>query len=188
MGHKELDTTEWLTHISQNHSKKPFRETQESENWFFTHTETRLCGFHPSIIWREDYVPSWLNVLDFPLSVLLESVYCFIACVLSCFSPIWLFVTLWTVAHQALLSMEFSSQEYWSGLPFPSPGGLLDPGIKPMSLVAYICRRVLDHLASPEGKELSAQTVGKTGTCWLWPDSSGTFTRFGVCTGSVKPC
>ena len=48
-------------------------------------------------------------------------------------SHIWLFVTLWAVAHQALLSMEFSRQEYWSGLPFPSPGDLPDPGIKPGS-------------------------------------------------------
>ena len=36
----------------------------------------------------------------------------------------------WTVAHQALPSMEFSRQEYWSGLPFPSPGDLPDPGIE----------------------------------------------------------
>ena len=48
-------------------------------------------------------------------------------------SCVQLFVNLWTVAHQALLSMEFSSQEYWSGLPFPSPGDLPDPGIKPWS-------------------------------------------------------
>ena len=40
----------------------------------------------------------------------------------------------WTVAPQASLSMEFSRQEYWSGLPFPSPGDLPDPGIKPGSL------------------------------------------------------
>ena len=39
----------------------------------------------------------------------------------------------WTVAHQAPPSMEFSRQEYWSGLPFPSPGDLPDPGIKPRS-------------------------------------------------------
>ena len=43
-----------------------------------------------------------------------------------------LFVTLWTVAHQAPLSMGFSRQEYWSGLPFPPPGDLPDPGIEPM--------------------------------------------------------
>ena len=41
--------------------------------------------------------------------------------------------TPWTVACQAPLSMGFSRQEYWSGLPFPSPGDLPDPGIEPMS-------------------------------------------------------
>ena len=43
------------------------------------------------------------------------------------------FVTPWTVAYQAPPSMGFSKQEYWSGLPFPSPGDLPDPGIKPGS-------------------------------------------------------
>ena len=43
------------------------------------------------------------------------------------------FVTPWTVAYQTPQSMEFSRQEYWSGLPFPSPGDLPDPGIKPVS-------------------------------------------------------
>ena len=42
-------------------------------------------------------------------------------------------VTPWTVAHQASLSMGFSRQEYQSGLPFPSPGDLPDPGIEPSS-------------------------------------------------------
>ena len=41
--------------------------------------------------------------------------------------------TLWTIACQALLSMEFSRQEYWSGLPFPPPGDLPEAGIKPVS-------------------------------------------------------
>ena len=53
---------------------------------------------------------------------------------LSCFRRVRLFVTQWTVAHQAPLSMDYSRQEYWSGLPFPSPEDLLDPGIKPVSL------------------------------------------------------
>ena len=48
-------------------------------------------------------------------------------------SHIWLFVTLWTVAHQALLSMGFPRQEYWSEWPFPSPGDLPNPGIEPVS-------------------------------------------------------
>ena len=52
-------------------------------------------------------------------------------CVLSC---VRLFATPWTVARQAPLSLEFSRQEYWSGLPFPSPGNLLDDaGMKPGS-------------------------------------------------------
>ena len=45
-------------------------------------------------------------------------------------SRVRLFVTPWTAAYQATPSMEFSRQEYWSGLPFPSPGDLPDPGIK----------------------------------------------------------
>ena len=54
----------------------------------------------------------------------------FVVCMLS---RVQLSATLWTIAHQAPLSMEFSRQEYWSGLPFPSPGDLSNPGIKPES-------------------------------------------------------
>ena len=52
------------------------------------------------------------------------------------FSCVQLFVTPWTVAHQASLPMEFSRKEYWSWLPFPSSGDLPDPGIQPESSVA----------------------------------------------------
>ena len=52
------------------------------------------------------------------------------ACSLVAKSCLTLFATQWTVALQAPLSMGFSRQEYWSGLPFPSPGDLPDPGIK----------------------------------------------------------
>ena len=48
-------------------------------------------------------------------------------------SHVRLFATPWTVAYQAFLSMGFSRQEYWSGLLFPSPGDLPDPGIEPRS-------------------------------------------------------
>ena len=51
-------------------------------------------------------------------------------------SRVQLFMTPWTVAHQASLSMEFSRQECWSELPFPIPGDLPDPGIEPASLTA----------------------------------------------------
>ena len=52
------------------------------------------------------------------------------ACMISHFSCVWLFVTPWTAAHQAPLSMEFSRQEYWNGLPCPLPGDLPDSGIE----------------------------------------------------------
>ena len=55
---------------------------------------------------------------------------------LSRFSCIRLLATLWTVVRQAPLSMGFSRQEYWSGLPFPSPGDLPDPGLEPASPVS----------------------------------------------------
>ena len=57
-------------------------------------------------------------------------------CVLSDFSHVRLCATLWTVALQTPLSMGFSRQEYWSGLPCPSPGNLPNPGIEPMSLMS----------------------------------------------------
>ena len=47
-----------------------------------------------------------------------------------------LYVTPWTVALQVSLPMEFSREEYWSGLPFPTPRDLLNPGIEPVSLVS----------------------------------------------------
>ena len=65
--------------------------------------------------------------LKIPIIVL---VMCVCVCVLS---RVCLFVTPWTIALQALLSMEFSRQEYWSGLPFLTPEDLPDPGIKPVS-------------------------------------------------------
>ena len=64
---------------------------------------------------------------------------CVCVCVCVCvqlLSHIRLFATLWTVAHQAPLSMGFSRQEYWSGLPFPTPGDLPHPGIEAIALAS----------------------------------------------------
>ena len=55
---------------------------------------------------------------------------------LSPFSRVQLFATPWTVARQAPLSIGFSRQEYWSGLPCPPPGDLPNPGIEPKSLMS----------------------------------------------------
>ena len=71
-------------------------------------------------------------------------------------SCIQLFATLWTVACQAPLSMGFPRQEYWRGLPFPSPRDLPDPGIEPRSLVSLALRAdssPLSHLGSPQNKQ-----------------------------------
>ena len=58
------------------------------------------------------------------------------------------FATQWTVARQAPLSIEFSRQKYWSGLPFPSPGDLPDPGIEP----GYPALQADSLLSEPLGK------------------------------------
>ena len=68
-----------------------------------------------------------------------------VVCVLSCFSSVWLFATLWTIASQAPLSMGFPRQEYWSGLPFATPGDLPNPGTQPPSHVFCTGRLVLYH-------------------------------------------
>ena len=68
---------------------------------------------------------------------------------------VWLCTTPWTVACQTPLSMEFSRQEYWSGLPFPSPGDLPHPGIKPRSPALQE-----DSLPSePPGKPLGSWVI-----------------------------
>ena len=66
-------------------------------------------------------------------------------------SRVQLFATPWTVAYQALPSKGFSRQEYWSGLPFPSPGDLPDPGIEPTSLAYPVLAGVL-FTTVPPGK------------------------------------
>ena len=80
-----------------------------------------------TILFNSQSNPRWLGTI---------SPYRMHACMLSHFSHVWLFVTLWTVARQAPLFMGFSRQEYWSGLLCPSPGDFPDPGIEfasPMS-------------------------------------------------------
>ena len=72
--------------------------------------------------------------------------------------------TPWTAACQAPLSIEFSRQEYWSGLPFPSPGDHTDPGMEPTSPVSLhwqVDSLPLSHYGSPN-----------KGT-WLWPNMKG---------------
>ena len=76
-------------------------------------------------------VPQTVLTTGMHCLLVLEAVCCAVLC---ChFIHVWLFVTPWTLAHQAPLSMGFSRQEYWNGLPCSPPGDLPDPGIKPAS-------------------------------------------------------
>ena len=71
----------------------------------------------------------------------LQILYLRCTCLLSLFSRARFFATLWTVACQAPLTMEFSGREYWSGLPYPSPRDLPDPGIEPASMSPALAGR-----------------------------------------------
>ena len=69
-------------------------------------------------------------------------------------SHVQIFATPWTVTYQSPQSMEFSRQEYWSGLPFPSPGDLPDPGIEPGSPALQTDTLLSDPPGEPDkGKE-----------------------------------
>ena len=83
---------------------------------------------------------------------------------LSCFSPVRLYATLWTAAHQAPLSTGFSRQEYWSGLPFPSPMG---PAYKPLIVKKGKLVRGFRKQWS-DGHEVESEVTGRS---WLSPGS-----------------
>ena len=95
------------------------------------------CQFlHQGILWTQGLNPSLLHCrwIIYHLSHQRSSIYTLLLLLLlSRFSRVRLFVTPWTIVCQVPLSIEFSRQEYWSGLLFPSPGDLLDPGIECMS-------------------------------------------------------
>ena len=118
-GVAESDTTEWLNWTE-------LKGKQKSQK-------------NPRSPWKD---VSWHSAIPSKAVIFLQALFCMAfphpvcLCVLSCFSRVWLYVTLWTVAHQAPLSIGFSRQEYWSGLPFPPPGNLPNPGIEPTSLAS----------------------------------------------------
>ena len=76
-------------------------------------------------------------------------------CMLSCFSWVQLLAMLWTVAHQAPLSIGFSRQEYWSGLPWPPPGDLPNLGMGPVSPELQADSFLLSPHFAPNNSHLS---------------------------------
>ena len=78
-----------------------------------------------------------LDIYIYPIGYTYVCIYiCIFMSMLSRFSHIQLFVTPWTAAYQAPLSIEFSRHKYWSGFPCLPPGDLTNPGIKPVSLMS----------------------------------------------------
>ena len=95
----------------------------------FTHSFQYFWSINMSLLWIT--MPTWF--LHWLMSKIKSLTY-ICACTLSRFSHVQLFETPWTIARQAPLTMGFSRQEYWSGLPSPPPGDLPTPGIEPASL------------------------------------------------------
>ena len=116
------------------------RESSQARDWTYVSCIAGRCFTicATNIVWHFVY---YLFIVYRHHFQLLTHAYtiCFITAVVIIvfmLSHIWLFVTPWTVACQAPLSMGFFRQEFWSGLPFPPPGDLLHPRIKPMSPVS----------------------------------------------------
>ena len=87
---------------------------------------------------------------------------------LNCFSHVRFFSTLWSIAHQTPLSVGFSRQEYWSGLPFPSLGDLPNPGIEPKPLISpAVAGRFFTTSATWEALQLFARTCSPSRSSFL---------------------
>ena len=82
-------------------------------------------------------------------------------------SHVLLFATPWTVACQASLSMEFSRQEYWSGLPFPSPGDLPGPGVEPTFLAPCALTGRFSTSESPGKPGKSYHVTQQSHSLWI---------------------
>ena len=96
-------------------------------------SHSRMSGFRCVI------TPLWLSILVISKTIIIPSQYkckilsAIVKVKVKSLSHVQLFATPWSVPYQAPPSMGFSRQEHWSGLPFPSPGDLPDPGIEPWS-------------------------------------------------------
>ena len=84
-------------------------------------------------------------------------------CVLRCVSHVRFFATLWSISHQAPLTMRFSRQEYWCGMPCPPPGDHPNPGIKPVFLMSSaLAGGSLPQVppGKPKGRDLANLMLG----------------------------
>ena len=128
LGHRHVQKEDHQRYWNKTDVCEPRKEALKETN----RTNTLISDSQPLWLWKNKFLwfkppSSWYFVM-----AALEN-----KCVCDhLMSRVWLFVTPWTVSHQAPLSMEFSRQEYWSGLPFPIPGDLPNPKIEPTSPVS----------------------------------------------------
>ena len=141
------------THCWQN---APMVEPQHPS---IRQTEFEILTFYDRISHYELWSRSIQN-LNHLINLSLESV--------KLLSHVWLFATPWTVDYQASLSMGFSRQEYWSRLPFPSPGDLPNPGIEPRSLALQADALPLSHQGSPVLHLMELTIVTQIILCVQW--------------------
>ena len=164
--------------------------------------ELSVVSFYKSINPIRRILPSWLHVnlitfqshLSRPLGdtnihnfshAVNESMH---ACVLSHFSRVRLFATVWTIAPQASLSMGFSRQGQWSRLPCPPPEGLPNPGIEPTSLMSPALSGTFFTTSATWETPPKAQAPNtireiRASTDEFWGD---TIQSIGSCTSSIK--
>ena len=144
---KQLTTQIPVNSVWNDHTPKKFLDSQQPQYYseqfflifkFIKKKKDAIAFLHPFLCycWYLTCCVSLMAVFVSSLvNYLLRQSLCVSLCV-CLLSPLWFFATPWTVACQPSLSVGFPRQEYWSGLPFPPPGDLPIPGIKPMSLVS----------------------------------------------------
>ena len=152
---QETGKVVWYTHLFKNfpqfivmHTVKGFGVVSKAEVAFYLELS---CFFYDPIDFgnlisgSSSFSKPSLDIWKFFVHIMLKP-----ACLPGCFSSVWLFVTLWTIAQQFPLFMGFSRQEYWSRLPFPTPGNLTNPEIDSMSLTSpALAGRFFLSLAPP---------------------------------------
>ena len=168
MGILQAKPLEWVTISSSMGSYQPRDRTQVSyiADRFFTLWATRealVSGIANKVPWKH-MLPRTLKYLLVLWCVHLIGGGGLVA------QPCLTLAISWTVAYQAHLSMGFSRQEYWSGLPFPPPGGLPNPAIEPGSAALQA-----DSLPSePPGRPCPSSNTNVTEACrahphmWVW--------------------
>ena len=161
------------SNVATNQGMPSYQKLEETRNRIFrafgvsmTPCDTLILGFWPPELWENEFllfsaVRFMVTYLSSPRKWMPPYMKCCsevstAAAAAQSLSRVQLLVTPWTVACQAPLSMRVPRQEYWSGLPFPSPGDLPEPGIKPESPISPALAGVFFTTEPPGKPKLTA--------------------------------